>query len=100
MWQVADEISVLDPSVRLHMLVTRGQGHIALSTYWMVRTLATPAYLRAKGEIDVLHVNLSKREALIERLLFVRSPRNSDCHTSSTCIAGRIGITGQEQAGR
>ena len=68
MWQVADEISVLDPSVRLHMLVTRGQGHIALSTYWMVRTLATLVYLRAKGEIDVLHVNLSKKGSTYRKI--------------------------------
>jgi glycosyltransferase involved in cell wall biosynthesis len=69
MWQVADSINEADSSVRLHMLVTRGQGHILGSIYWMLRALATMLCLRATGRIDILHVNLSKRGSTYRKIV-------------------------------
>ena len=69
MWQVADTIKEADSSVRLHMLVTRGQGHILGSIYWMLRALATMLCLRATGRIDILHVNLSSRGSTYRKII-------------------------------
>ena len=69
MWQVADNINEADTSVRLHMLVTRGQGHILGSIYWMLRALATMLCLHATGRIDILHINLSRRGSTYRKII-------------------------------
>lgn len=69
MWQVADAINEADSSVRLHMLVTRGQGHLLGSSYWMLRALATVLCLRATGRIDILHVNLARRGSTYRKIV-------------------------------
>jgi glycosyltransferase involved in cell wall biosynthesis len=69
MWQVADTIDKLDSSVRLHMLVTRGRGHILVSVYWMLRALATVLCLRATGRIDILHVNLARKGSTYRKIV-------------------------------
>jgi len=69
MWHVADTIKEADASVRLHMLVTRGQGHILGSIYWMLRALATMLCLRATGRIDILHVNVSRRGSTYRKII-------------------------------
>jgi glycosyltransferase involved in cell wall biosynthesis len=67
--QVSSVICDADHSVRLHMLMTRGRGHIAFSTYWMLRALAIVFYLCVRGQIDVLHINLSKKGSTYRKIV-------------------------------
>src|SRR5262245_57810681 len=69
MWQVADTIDRSDSSVRLHMLVTRGRGHILVSIYWMLRALATVLFLRATGRIDIWQVNLARKGSTYRKIV-------------------------------
>ncbi len=64
-----------DPGLAVSFVATRGNGHVALSPFYLAGFLGRMLALRVAGRIDLLHINLASSGSTYRKLQIARLAR-------------------------
>lgn len=57
-----------DPAFELRFVTTRGPGRLLWSPFYMTRAIASLIWLRARGKVDVAHINISQQGSAVRKV--------------------------------